>query len=199
MKICDALADDEERRKLTPFIANEITVFAGRDMQLRSLIQTVEQTDSPLRLIPIAAEVFGCRRAVFQEKGYAVTRWDEKVRVVVGNVSLELPSSLVKRQATPIDSASNVFEGSGVTVIVDQGPFVDRLDSYAGRPEYQEMNNEVAGTASRTISFQNPNRGAYTVATHLPAPKYVTVVIQADAHVPEQVPREIIESLRLLD
>ena len=135
----------------------------------------------------------------FQEKGAAVTRWDEKVRVSVGNVSLELPISLVKRQDTPIDSVASVFEGSGVTVIVDQGPFANRLDSYAGHPEYQEMIKDVSGTTSRTISFQSPDRGTYTVATHLAAPKHVTVVVQADASVPEQVPREIIESLRLLD
>lgn len=128
-----------------------------------------------------------------------MTRWDEKVRVSVGNVSLELPTSLVKRPDIPIDSAAGVFEGSGVMVIVDQGPFANRLDSYAGHPEYQEKIKEVAGTTSRTISFQSPDRGTYTVAIHLPAPKHVTVVVQADAYVPEQVPREIIESLRLLD
>jgi hypothetical protein len=130
--------------------------------------------------------------------GLAVTRWDEKVQVAVGNVSLELPTYLVKKQDTPIDSAASVFEGSGVTVIIDQGPFADRLDSYAGHLEFREEIKDVAGMTSRTISFQRPDRGTYTVATHIPAPKHVTVVVQADASVPEQVPREIIKSLRLL-
>lgn len=128
-----------------------------------------------------------------------MTRWDEEVRVAVGNVSLELPTALVKRQDTPIDSAASVFEGSGMTVIIEQGPFADRLESQAGRPEYQEEIKNVAGTTSRTIFFRSPDHGTYTMATHLSAPKYVTVVVQADASVPEQVPREIIESLRLLD
>lgn len=128
-----------------------------------------------------------------------MTRWDEKVRVVVGKVSLELPVALVKRQDAPLDSAAGVFEGSNVTVIVDQGPFADRLDSHAGRPEYQEEVKPVAGTSGRTIFFRSPQGGTYTVAIHLPAPKHVTVVVQADASVPEQVPRDIVESLRLLD
>jgi hypothetical protein len=128
-----------------------------------------------------------------------MTRWDEKVRVAIGNASLELPTSLVKSQDTPIDSAAGMFEGSGMTVIIEQSPFADRLDSHAGRPEYQEEIKNIAGTTSRTISFRSPDRGTYTVATHLSAPKYVTVVVQADASVPEQVSREIIESLRLLD
>jgi len=92
-----------------------------------------------------------------------------------------------------------VFAGSGVTVIVDQGPFADRLDSYAGSPEFREEIKDVAGTTSRAISFRSPDRGTYTVATHLPAPRHVTVVVQADASVPERVPRGVIESLQLLD
>jgi hypothetical protein len=128
-----------------------------------------------------------------------VTHWDEKVRVAVGNISLELPASLSRGQDTPIDSAASVFSGSGVTVIVDQGPFADRLDSYAGHPEFREEIKDVAGTTSRAIYFRSPDRGTYTVATHLPEPRQVTVVVQADASVPERVPRGVIESLRLLD
>jgi hypothetical protein len=37
------------------------------------------------------------------------------------------------------------------------------------------------------------------MAVHLTAPKLVTVVVHADKSVPEQVPGEIIESLRLPD
>jgi hypothetical protein len=92
-----------------------------------------------------------------------------------------------------------MFEGSGVTVMVDKGPFADRLDSYAGRPEYREEIKDVAGMTSRMISFRSPERGTYTMATHLPEPHHLTIVVQSDISVPEQVPREIIESLRLFD
>ncbi len=128
-----------------------------------------------------------------------MTRWDEKVRVTVGNVSLALPTSLVKRQDTPIDSAASVFEGSGVMVIVDQGPFADPLNSYAGHPGFWEEIKDVAGTPSRMISFRSPDLSTYTVAIHLLAPKHVTVVVQADDSVPKRVPKEIVESLQMLD
>jgi len=131
--------------------------------------------------------------------GRAATGWDDKVRVTVGNVSLELPTSVVVRQDTSIDSAASVFEGSGVMVIVDQGPFADRLDSYAGYPGYREEVTEIAGMAGRTITFRSPDGGAYTLAIHISAPKQVTVVVTADDSVPEWVPRGIIASLQLLD
>lgn len=125
--------------------------------------------------------------------------WDEKVRIAVGNISLELPVLLLNRQATLTSCPASVFVGSGLTVIVDQGPFADRLDGYASHPEYQEGIEEVTGTPGRTIACRSHERGTYTVATHIPAPNHVTVVVQANAFVPEPVPRKIIESLRLLE
>jgi len=129
----------------------------------------------------------------------AVKHWDEKVRIAVGSISLELPVFLLNRQATLPSFPASVFVGSGLTVIVDQGPFADRLDSYASHPEFHEEIDEVNGTSGRTIACRSPERGTYTVATHIPAPNHVTVVVQANALVPEPVPRKIIESLRLLE
>lgn len=128
-----------------------------------------------------------------------MTSWNQKVRVAVGNVSLELPNAVPKRQDAPIDSAASVFEGGGVTVIVDQSPFADRLDSLAGLPEYREEVKNVGGTIGRMVFFHSPDRSMYTVGIHLPAPAHVTIVVQADASVPERIPREIVGSLRLLN
>jgi hypothetical protein len=127
-----------------------------------------------------------------------MTHWEEKTRIEVGKVSLELPTSLLNRKGDPIDSAANIFEGEGVMVIVDQGPFADRLTSYVGLPEYREDSIHVAGTSGHTIFFQSPDGGTYTMAIHLPMPQNVTVVIKSASSVPESVPREIIESLRPL-
>lgn len=128
-----------------------------------------------------------------------MARWDEKTRVSIGNVSLELPTALVKRHDTSLDSPAGVFEGIGITVIIDEGPFADRLDSYIGNPEYHEEGRKVAGIISRTIFFRSPNGVTYTTAIHLPAPKQVTVVVHADTSVPDRVPRQIIDSLQLLN
>ena len=128
-----------------------------------------------------------------------MTRWDEKVRVAVGNVSVELPASVVQGQDAPVDSAARVFAGGGMRIIVDQGPFANRLDAYAGLPDYQQQNKDFGGTTARTISFRTPERGTSTVAIHVPAPKFVTVVVEADSDVPKQVSEQIINSLRWID
>ena len=128
-----------------------------------------------------------------------MTDWNDKARVAVGKVGLELPAAIVKKKDTPIDSASGVFEGQGVQVIVDQGPFADRLDSHVGRPGYREEIKDVMGTKGRVIFFRTPERGTYTVAIHLPAPRLATVVVHADASVPESVARQIIESIQFLN
>jgi hypothetical protein len=125
-----------------------------------------------------------------------MAHWEEKTRVEVGKVSLELPTTLVNRKGDPIDSAANMFEGEGVAVIVDQGPFADRLTSYVGLPEFREDIINVAGTSGHTIFFRSPDGSTYTVAIHLPMPQNVTVVVKSDSSVPKSVPREIIESLR---
>ena len=128
-----------------------------------------------------------------------MTRWDEKVRVAVGNVSLELPVSVVRGQGAPVDSAAGVFEGSGLRIIVDQGPFANRLDAYAGLPDYQQQKTDVAGTMGRTVSFRSPEQDTSTIAVHVPAPKLVTVVVEAKPDVPKQVSEQIINSLRWID
>jgi hypothetical protein len=126
-----------------------------------------------------------------------MTSWDEKVRVTLGNVSLELPASVVKNQETSIESAGGVFEGGGLTVIVDEGPFADRLDSYIGLPGFREETREVAGVTGRKVFFRRPERGTYTVGVHVPAPKHVTVAVHAEASVPERVAEAIVNSLSI--
>jgi hypothetical protein len=134
---------------------------------------------------------------------------DETVRVVVGKVSVELPASLAKRPDTPIDSASAVYEGAGLIVNIDQGPFASRLDRHAGQPDYREAIETVGdtvrdtagdtprGIVRRMIFFRSPTRDTYTVATHVSAPTSVTVVVQANASVPERVANAIVESVRI--
>ena len=125
--------------------------------------------------------------------------WAEKVRVTVGSVSLEVPAVLANGQDPAIDSAAAVLRGHGLTVIVDQGPFADRLDAMTGRPGYVETAGRIAGRAARIVTFRGEAPGSHTVAAHLPAPDSVTVVVQAEGSVPERIGRGIVESLRLRD
>ena len=77
-----------------------------------------------------------------------MTAFEPRVRVRVGAVSLELPVVLAPRQGTPVDSASAVFEGGGLMVLVDQGPFAPSLDADVGRPGFREVATEVGGPAA---------------------------------------------------
>ena len=127
-----------------------------------------------------------------------MTPWEDRVRVVVGSISLELPTALVDKRNTAVDSAASVFEGSGLTVTVDQGPFASRLDADVGRPAYREGYKDIGGTRSRTVFFRSADGRSFTTGLHVPAPKHVTVVIQADKSVPEEVATAIRDSVQLL-
>ena len=128
-----------------------------------------------------------------------MTVWDAKHRVKLGIASLELPRILERREGASIDSNAGVFEGGGLIVVVDQGPFANRVDSHSGRPGYKEELKDVAGVTGRMIFFRNPDMNAYTVALFLPAPVLVSISIQAGDAVPERVARDIIESLQITD
>ena len=124
-----------------------------------------------------------------------MTKWNEKVRVPLGIFSVELPAVLVKREGSAIDSPAVGFEGGGLSVDVDQGPFSDPLTSYVGRPDYREEAAEIAGVAARLVFFRTPADATYTVAAHLPGPNGLTVVVSAAETIPERVARDIVKSV----
>ena len=121
--------------------------------------------------------------------------WDETVQVAFGNFTVDLPAALVSQRQQAVDSPAATFEGEGLKVILDAGPFADRLESHLGRPDYREELTELGGVVGRIVSFRNPD-GTETLASHVPPPASVTVVVHADASVPQHVARQIIESLR---
>ncbi|MDX2153779.1 MAG: hypothetical protein SFV54_23755 [Bryobacteraceae bacterium] len=122
---------------------------------------------------------------------------DETVHVTVGKVGLDLPAHLFRTAGQPIDSASGHYEGPGISVHIDQGPFSGRLDSHIGRPAYREEALQVDGHPARRIFFRSPDRNTHTVALRIDSPHPVTVVVHADDSIPERVANQIIESLRL--
>ena len=83
-------------------------------------------------------------RIAESERERTMTPWEQRVRVTVGKISLEIPAVLVK-SGHAIDSAAAMFEGNGLSVTVDEGPFASRLDSYAGRPGVTEDFKRSAG------------------------------------------------------
>jgi hypothetical protein len=115
---------------------------------------------------------------------------------------------MVASTDAPVDSPAAVLTGAGITVIIDQGPFADRMESSIGRPGRREEplhvagvagvagGAEVAGIAGRVVSFRTPDDHTFTVAAVLSEPARATVVVRADDSVPEPEVRRIIESLR---
>ncbi|HEY5875264.1 MAG TPA: hypothetical protein VIT64_08190 [Ilumatobacteraceae bacterium] len=121
---------------------------------------------------------------------------NETTRVRVGAISVVVPAQLVSASDAPIDSPAAVLSGGGITVIIDQGPFADRMESSVGRPDRREEPMHVAGVTGRIVSFRTPEEHTYTVAAVLSEPARVTVVVRADDSVPEHEARRIVESLQ---
>src|SRR5215211_3306988 len=108
-----------------------------------------------------------------------MTAFERWVHVRVGTLVLDLPAVLVPRQGTTVDSASAVFEGGGLFVLVDQGPFAPSLDADVGRPGFSEVPAEVGGSPGRLVTFVSESGTSYTTAVEVAAPRRVTVVVRA--------------------
>jgi catechol 2,3-dioxygenase-like lactoylglutathione lyase family enzyme len=183
----------------TPAPARIEPVVAAPVLPSRGGPQSTGGQPAPLRQTAVPFEP--SNRPVInraRQRETAMNTWEPRARVVVGSVSLEVPAGLVPR-GKPIDSAAGMFEGHGLVVTVDQGPFTSRLDSHAGRPDYRESSREIGGVEGREVFFRDPDSATYTIALHLPAPRYVTVVVRADSSVPEAVSRRILDSVRLVN
>ena len=126
------------------------------------------------------------------------TVFEDRRHVRVGAASLELPTSLAPR-GTSSDSASAVFEGSGVLAIVDQGPFAPSLDADVGRPQFRQEAIEISGSPARLVNYDDDDGASYVTAVEVDAPRRVTVVVRAEHSVPRELPLRIVQSLRLLD
>jgi hypothetical protein len=123
-------------------------------------------------------------------------RWSDRVPVRVDGLLLRLPAALIAG-GSAIDGPAAVFEGPGVTVVVDAGPFADRLDAHVGKPAFQESRVEVAGTSGRRVSFSAPDTGTQTSALHVDGPRPFTVAVIAAPSVPDTVAADVLASVQL--
>jgi hypothetical protein len=123
-------------------------------------------------------------------------RWTDVIPVQVGGLRLQVPAALVTNSAA-IDGPTAVFEGPGVTVVVDAGPFADRLDAHAGKPGFHEALVEVSGASGRRVSFSAPDAGTHTSALHVDGPRPFTVAVIAAPSVPDTVAADVLASVQL--
>lgn len=118
-------------------------------------------------------------------------------RGTVGDVGLQLPAALQHQPGSPVDGPAAVFTGGGLTVVVDAGPFADRLDSRVGEPSFAEHTDASRGLTERRVTYRDPRTHAYTAAVHLGPARPVTVTVTADDGVPEDVVTGVLDVLAL--
>jgi hypothetical protein len=120
-------------------------------------------------------------------------------RVRVGTVSLAVPDYLVEDPGQPIDSPSKVLTGPHMSIVIDQGPFADRLAGMVNCPGYRKEYYNLAGTNARAVFCLNEGNAGYTIASHVPELNHLTVAIRAGEMSSESTARRILESIQGLD
>jgi len=116
-------------------------------------------------------------------------------------VSLCIPRNLSPSSQQPVDSAVTAWESDDLSVLVDTGPFADRLDSPSTRAYSSEI---VQGIPIRVVGFEDDD-GATVVAAHVPSalstvetPRVpVTLMVRARPGTDPEIPFRVIRSLRL--
>ena len=134
------------------------------------------------------------RRGEVRGAPVAMSSFEGKTRVSLGAASVAIPEALLPAGQS-LDSPSNFFEGLGMSVLIDQGPFSDDLTSAVGHAEYRETTEQVAGVPAKVVSYRDPGGTGYIVAAHIPGLNRLTVVVRASDSVPRQVADEVIDSI----
>jgi hypothetical protein len=124
-------------------------------------------------------------------------------------LTLTVPADLSRGPEQGVDTAVATWNGAGISVVIDQGPFADPLTTYQGRPGSRSRQETIDGRLARIVSFVEGN-GTRVVAAHFPgaragasagkgaaAGKPLTIVVRVDpAVLREEVAFDIIRSLR---
>jgi hypothetical protein len=118
-----------------------------------------------------------------------------QVRLASG-VTLEVPDFIAPSESVGVDSLTASYEGEGLSIVVDQGAFVDRLESNASGTRLWRNVEEIDGTGAVVVAFQDADLNWTTYAAHLPEPVPMTIVVRAREDLGSEVPLNIIRSVR---
>jgi hypothetical protein len=121
-------------------------------------------------------------------------RFDARLR-------LRVPAWVSATGAQAIDSTAAVWQGEGVTVVVDEGPFADPLTRYA----VAATEDTLGGRAARVVAFDREGGGHFAGA-HFPgdpgatsgpdAP--LTVAVETSEEVDRETGLAIVRSVEFL-
>lgn len=121
----------------------------------------------------------------------------ETERVRLGpDAVVEVPAALHaagEQVASAIDSPVAAWQGDGIRLLLDQGPFADPLTGYEGQPGFGSSNERIDGRPARLVWFDRDGQHR-VVAAHLHG---ATLLVEADATVPHDVLLAIARSLSI--
>jgi hypothetical protein len=118
-----------------------------------------------------------------------------KARLANG-VTLEVPDSVASSDRVGVDSPTASYEGEDLSVVVDQGPFVDRLESNTSGTRLWRNPEEIDGTVAVVVATRDADPNWTTYAAHFPEPVPLTIVVRARKDLGPEVPLRIIRSVR---
>jgi hypothetical protein len=134
---------------------------------------------------------------------------DWKELTLAEGLTLTVPTDLSGGPDQGVDTEVTTWNGPGISVVIDQGPFADPLTTYGGRAGSHSRQETIGGRLARVVSFVEGN-GTRVVAAHFPgaragasagrgasAEKALTIVVRVDpAVLRREVAFDIIRSLR---
>jgi hypothetical protein len=131
--------------------------------------------------------------------GHTAERW-QRVRVD-GVLELSIPPTMSTSEARAIESPAGVWEGKGISVVVDASMYADDLGSAPG----VATTDRIDGRPVRIVS-QREGDGTRLVAAHFPSSQPpeasrcagVTIVVRATPTIPADIPLRIIRSVKAL-
>lgn len=118
-----------------------------------------------------------------------------KARLANG-VTLEVPDSAAPSEGVGVDSQTASYEGEGFSILVDQGAFVDRLESSASGTRLWRNLEEIDGTVATVVALRDVDPIWTTYAAHFPEPVPMTIVVRARESLGPELPLSIIRSVR---
>ena len=123
----------------------------------------------------------------------------------VGDVlELVLPPTLSASLGAAFESPVGVWEGDGITVVVDATMYADELGPASAPPHAVTASEEIGGRPARMVSWDEDD-GARVVAARFDAApgtgsarSGVTAVVRAAPQVACDIPLRILRSVRFL-
>lgn len=126
-----------------------------------------------------------------------MTDWDDRITVELpGGGTIEIPAVVVTdRPPVGIDSTASYFEGRGLSILIDDGPFAGWPVGHESAPGYEDRFTRINGLDAALIKYQEPD-GEQVFAARVPELNNLTVVVRCRESVPQDVAERVLFSIQ---